>query len=73
MHPLFEPSAKPRVFALPVHADFPKHLVTGLEQRLSKAAPESWARTTVIVNTERMAAACARSYRIDLHGFCQKS
>ncbi|MBO6788949.1 MAG: double-strand break repair protein AddB [Dinoroseobacter sp.] len=55
MHPLFEPCAKPRVFALPVHADFPKHLVAGLEQRLSKAAPESWARTTVIVNTERMA------------------
>lgn len=55
MHPLFEPSAKPRVYALPVHADFPKHLVAGLEQRLSQTAPETAAKTTVIVNTERMA------------------
>ena len=55
MRLLFEPSAKPGVFALPTHADFPKHLIAGLEQRMADSAPETWAKTTIIVNTERMA------------------
>ena len=44
-----------RLFGLPPGVDFPQALVRGLETRLEGAAPEDWARVTLIVNTNRMA------------------
>ena len=51
--PLF-PETGPRVFAMPPGADFPALLVAGLQDRLRGRAPETAARVTLIVNTERM-------------------
>lgn len=44
----------PRLFGLPPGADFPRHLLIGLEQRLSGAPPEAWVRVEIFVNTRRM-------------------
>ncbi|MEO0937367.1 MAG: PD-(D/E)XK nuclease family protein [Pseudomonadota bacterium] len=44
-----------RVFGLAPGVDFPAGLVAGLEARMGGAAPEDWARITLIVNTRRMA------------------
>ena len=52
---MFEPSAKPRLFGLPPGADFPKYLVKGLIERADSVSPETLGRTTLIVNTRRMA------------------
>ncbi|WP_193747970.1 double-strand break repair protein AddB [Leisingera sp. ANG-S5] len=52
---MFEPSAKPRVFAVPCGVDFPQALVEGLRERARKLPPEALARAELIVNTSRMA------------------
>jgi ATP-dependent helicase/nuclease subunit B len=51
---MFEPSEKPRVFACPPGADFPRALIRGLQARWAGASPESSARTVIFVNTRRM-------------------
>ncbi|GAA6165545.1 double-strand break repair protein AddB [Pelagimonas sp. KU-00592-HH] len=51
---MFEPSDKPRVFGIPVGADFPKNLAEGLRARFSDRPPEEFARVELIVNTRRM-------------------
>ncbi|WP_412552859.1 double-strand break repair protein AddB [Shimia sp. MIT1388] len=52
---MFEPSATPRVFALPPGADFPCYLVEGIRARFAGQRPDAIAKATVIVNTARMA------------------
>lgn len=52
---MFEPTDKPRVFAVPVGCDFSKTFVKGLRARLDGMAPEALARVEVFVNTQRMA------------------
>ena len=52
---MFDPTDRPRVFGLPLGADFPKALVDGLIARHKDQPPETLARVTVIVNTQRMA------------------
>ncbi len=51
---MFDPSAHPRVFAVPPGTDFPKALVDGLRQRAS-GPPHVLARVQLVVNTRRMA------------------
>jgi double-strand break repair protein AddB len=45
----------PRVFALPPGADYARALVAGLVARLAGAAPDDWARVTLVAGTGRMA------------------
>ena len=52
---MFDPSDAPRVFAVPLGADFPRALVNGLLERLEGQPPEALARVQLIVNTRRMA------------------
>ena len=52
---MFEPSTKPRVFGTPIGVDFGQALISGLEEHLAGAQPESWGRVTILVNTTRMA------------------
>ncbi|WP_208764504.1 MULTISPECIES: double-strand break repair protein AddB [Leisingera] len=52
---MFKPSAKPRLFAVPCGADFPRALVEGLRSRSQGLPPEALARAELIVNTSRMA------------------
>ena len=52
---MFEPSVKPRVFALAPGVDFPSALVAGLCARLEGQPPEALARVQLVVNTRRMA------------------
>ena len=52
---MFEPSDRPRVFAVPLGVDFPAALVRGLSIRTNGQPPEAIARTRLIVNTRRMA------------------
>lgn len=51
---MFEPSDKPRLFALPPGVDFPAELIKGLDARLAGQSPEALARVQLIVNTRRM-------------------
>lgn len=51
---MFDPSEKPRVFALPPGVNFPKALVEGLISRTAGQPPEALARVQLIVNTSRM-------------------
>lgn len=53
---MFDPDdrPRPRVFALPPGADFPRALVEGLLARLSAHPPEALGRVTLLVNTARM-------------------
>lgn len=51
---MFEPSDRPRLFALPPGADFPTELVRGLIARLDGQPPEAMARVTLYLNTGRM-------------------
>lgn len=51
---MFEPSDRPRIFALPPGADFPTELVRGLIARHDGAVPEDMARVTLYLNTGRM-------------------
>ncbi|UAB88819.1 double-strand break repair protein AddB [Ruegeria sp. SCSIO 43209] len=52
---MFEPSALPRVFAVPPGADFPKVLVDGLHERFVGQPPDALARVQLVINTRRMA------------------
>ncbi len=52
---MFEPSALPRVFAVPPGADFPKVLVDGLHERFEGQPPDALARVQLVINTRRMA------------------
>ncbi|MFD0911001.1 double-strand break repair protein AddB [Ruegeria arenilitoris] len=52
---MFEPSANPRVFAVPPGADFPQALVRGLRARCDGRPPEALARVQLVLNTRRMA------------------
>ena len=52
---MFDPSDMPRLFGLPPGADFPSHLVEGLIERAAHFGPDLLGRTTLIVNTRRMA------------------
>lgn len=54
-HSVFDPTQVPRVFGLAPGIDFPRAVLDGFEKRLAGAAPEDWARVTLIVNTRRMA------------------
>ena len=47
-------TAGPRLFALPCGADFPAHLVLGLQERLAGQPPQAMARVQLYVNTARM-------------------
>lgn len=51
---MFDPTHKPRVFALPPGADFPEALVCGLRERVKDHPPDAMARVRLIVNTRRM-------------------
>ncbi len=51
---MFDPTAQPRVFAVPPGVDFPKDLVAGLRAHISDP-PEAMARVQLVVNTRRMA------------------
>jgi ATP-dependent helicase/nuclease subunit B len=50
---MFEGTA-PRLYAVPLGADFGREVVVGLAARLGDAAPADWARVTLFVNTRRM-------------------
>ena len=52
---MFDPSDKPRVFALAPGVDFPKGLVEGLRARTQDLPPEALARVEIFTNTRRMA------------------
>ncbi|WP_170593187.1 double-strand break repair protein AddB [Ruegeria arenilitoris] len=52
---MFDPSATPRVFAVPPGADFPQALVRGLLARCDGHPPEALARVQLVLNTRRMA------------------
>jgi len=52
---MFDPAPFPRVFGCAPGVDFPVAVIRGLEDRLRGAAPEDWARVTLLVNTRRMA------------------
>ena len=52
---MFEPSAHPRVFAMPSGADFGTALVDGLQSKLSGMSQTEIARVEIYVNTSRMA------------------
>ncbi|MEH7829301.1 double-strand break repair protein AddB [Gemmobacter denitrificans] len=51
---MFDPSPKPRVFALAPGVDFPAGLVQGLTERMQGQPPEAMARVQLFVNTQRM-------------------
>ena len=51
---MFEPSAAPRVFALPPGTDFAAELVSGVLTRMADTPPDALARVTILVNTRRM-------------------
>ncbi|WP_135502796.1 double-strand break repair protein AddB [Roseovarius aestuariivivens] len=52
---MFEPTEGPRVFGVPLGADFPLALVDGLRAEYADKAPDALARVHLIVNTRRMA------------------
>ncbi|WP_069298513.1 double-strand break repair protein AddB [Neptunicoccus sediminis] len=52
---MFEPTSKPRVFAVPVGCDFSRSFIAGLQTRLAGYGPEMLGRTEIFVNTQRMA------------------
>ncbi len=51
---MFEPSDAPRVFGLPLGADFPKQLIAGLQDRLAGTDPQAMAQVDLVVSTGRM-------------------
>ena len=51
---MFEHSEKPRIFGMPVGADFATSLVAGLQERGAQFSPAQWARVEIYVNTSRM-------------------
>lgn len=53
---MFEPSARPRIFAQEPGADFPAAVARGLRARLAHLPPEAMAEVEILVNTGRMLA-----------------
>tara|TARA_R110002167_G_scaffold359939_1_gene577076 strand:+ start:98906 stop:101842 length:2937 start_codon:yes stop_codon:yes gene_type:complete len=51
---MFEPSKTPRIFGMPLGADFATGLVAGLQDRMGDMAPANLARVEIFVNTSRM-------------------
>ncbi|MCK0141387.1 double-strand break repair protein AddB [Aliiroseovarius sp. F20344] len=51
---MFEPSAKSRVFHVPLGVDFPKALVRGLRERMTNSPPEDMAKIELYLNSRRM-------------------
>ena len=51
---MFPHSSRPRLFALPSGADFPRRLAAGVLARMDGAPPEALARVVIHVNTRRM-------------------
>ncbi|RLJ41288.1 double-strand break repair protein AddB [Litoreibacter meonggei] len=51
---MFDPTDRPRVFALPCGVDFPAALVQGLLDRMTGTAPHEMAKVQLFVNTARM-------------------
>jgi double-strand break repair protein AddB len=51
---MFDPTDRPRVFALPPGVDFPSALVRGLQDRMAGTAPHDMAQVQLFVNTARM-------------------
>lgn len=51
---MFEPTGKPRVFALPCGVDFARALVDGLERRMAGLDPLARCTVELFVNTHRM-------------------
>ncbi|MEP3329634.1 double-strand break repair protein AddB [Sedimentitalea sp.] len=52
---MFDPTDKPRVFALPPGVDFPDALIDGVLDRCDTRDPTTLARVQILVNTRRMA------------------
>ncbi|WP_306127232.1 double-strand break repair protein AddB [Roseovarius sp. MMSF_3350] len=52
---MFEPFDTPRIFGMPLGADFPRELVRGLLDAYAEKPPEALARVHLVVNTRRMA------------------
>jgi double-strand break repair protein AddB len=50
---MFDPSQTPRVFALPIGADFSTAFIDGLKNRLAGQAPHAITRVDIFVNTSR--------------------
>lgn len=63
---MFEPTDRPRLFALPPGADFPAELVRGLIERLPADAPDLVARATLYLGSGRMLRAVRAAF--DRHG-----
>lgn len=51
---MFNPTDKPRIFGMPLGADFASSLVAGLQEKATDMAPADWARIEIFVNTSRM-------------------
>lgn len=51
---MFDPTDRPRLFALPPGADFARELVLGLKSRLADHPPDAMARVELFLNTRRM-------------------
>tara|TARA_R110002051_G_scaffold38640_5_gene82002 strand:+ start:5514 stop:8450 length:2937 start_codon:yes stop_codon:yes gene_type:complete len=51
---MFEPSKNPRIFGMPLGADFATGLVAGLQDRMGDMPPADLARVEIFVNTSRM-------------------
>lgn len=52
---MFDPTDKPRVFALAPGVDFPRALIQGVLHRCDPSDPTALARVQIVVNTRRMA------------------
>ncbi len=51
---MFNPTDKPRIFGMPLGADFASSLVAGLQEKATHMPPADWARVEIFVNTSRM-------------------
>ncbi|MBO6883506.1 MAG: double-strand break repair protein AddB [Marivita sp.] len=51
---MFDPTDRPRLFALPPGADFARELALGLKTRLADHPPDAMARVELFLNTRRM-------------------
>ncbi len=52
---MFKPSDIPRVFSVPIGADFSQAFISGLFGRAKNMSPQNFARTVIYVNTRRAA------------------
>lgn len=51
---MFKPRQKPRIFAVPLGADFPVELVKGFHNRTADMPPHEQARADILLSTRRM-------------------